>query len=97
MLTRVLGLNDKVEIYITPVKPNTGDVVLMCSDGLTNYLPERSVETILDDPSMTLERKANIMIEEANNGGGGDNISVILLEVMEEGRWVKFKRMFISE
>ncbi len=97
MLTRVLGLNEKVEVYITHIRPEVGDIILMCSDGLTNYLSEESIKTILNDFSMELDRKVDVLIDEANNGGGGDNISVILLEVMEEGRWDKIKRRFMAK
>jgi serine/threonine protein phosphatase PrpC len=52
------------------------------------------IHTVLDDFSISLERKVDILIEEANRGGGGDNISVILLEVLEEGKWSKLKKRF---
>jgi len=95
VLTRVLGLSEEVEVYITGLKPEPGDVVMACSDGLTNYMSENAIKTVLDDFSLSLERKVDILIEEANRGGGGDNITVILLEVEEEGRWQKFKKKFI--
>ena len=94
LLTRVLGLHEKVDVYITPIKPEVGDIILLCSDGLTNYMSEQSIKTVLDDFSISLERKMDVLISEANLGGGGDNISVILLEVLEEGKWKKFKKKF---
>lgn len=97
MLTRVLGLNERVDIYIIAVRPHEGDIILMCSDGLTNYLTKESIETILGDPSTSLERKVEVLIDGANAGGGGDNISVILLKVMEEGRWSKLKKRFAAK
>jgi protein phosphatase len=92
MLTRVLGLSERVDVYISPIRPDAGDLVLMCSDGLTNYVSEQSIQAILDDFSISLDRKADVLIDEANRGGGGDNVSVILLEVLEKGRWAKFKK-----
>ncbi len=92
LLTRVMGQHKKVDVFITPIRPETGDVILMCSDGLTNYMKEQAVGTVLDDFSTSLERKADILIDEANRGGGGDNITVILLEILEEGKWSKFKK-----
>ncbi|MFH1490655.1 MAG: protein phosphatase 2C domain-containing protein [Pseudomonadota bacterium] len=97
VLTRVLGLNAKVDVYITPVRPETGDLIMMCSDGLTNYVSEQSIKTVLDDFSISIERKVDILIEEANRGGGGDNITVILLEVLDEGKWNKFKKKFMAK
>ena len=92
LLTRVMGQHKKVDVYITPIRPETGDLVLMCSDGLTNYMTEQSIGTVLDDFSTSLERKAEILIDEANRGGGGDNITVVLLEVLEEGKWSKLRK-----
>ena len=92
MLTRVLGLNQKVDVYITPIRPEAGDLILVCSDGLTNYMTEQAIGTVLDDFSTSLERKTDILINEANRGGGGDNISAIILEILEEGKWDKFKK-----
>ncbi|MCF8061505.1 MAG: protein phosphatase 2C domain-containing protein [Deltaproteobacteria bacterium] len=92
LLTRVMGQDRKVDVYITSIRPETGDLVLMCSDGLTNYMTERAIGMVLDDFSTSLERKADILIDEANRGGGGDNISVILLEVLEEGTWSRLKK-----
>jgi PPM family protein phosphatase len=98
MLTRVLGLEETVKVYITAINPEVGDIILLCSDGLTNYMSEQSIKTILDDFSISLERKVDVLVDEANMGGGGDNISVILLEVLEEeGRWKKLRKRFISK
>ena len=92
LLTRVMGQDKKVDVYITPIRPETGDLVLMCSDGLTNYMTEQAISTVLDDFSTSLERKADILIDEANRGGGGDNVTVVLLEVLEEGKWSKLRK-----
>jgi len=92
ILTRVLGLTQKVNVFVNPIHPEAGDLLLMCTDGLTNYVPQPSIKTILDDFSMSLERKAEVLIDEANRGGGGDNITAILLRVTKEGVWGKFKR-----
>jgi serine/threonine protein phosphatase PrpC len=43
---------------------------------------------------MPLEHKVESLIDEANRGGGGDNVSVILLEILEEGKWEKLKKRF---
>jgi serine/threonine protein phosphatase PrpC len=97
ILTRVLGLTEKVNVFISPIRPEAGDLLLMCTDGLTNFVPQPSIKTILDDFSISLERKAEVLIDEANRGGGGDNITVILLQVTKEGAWGKFKRKLKNE
>ena len=94
ILTRVLGLNEKVNVYITPIRPEKGDIILMCSDGLTNFISVPSIKSILSDPSLPLEEKVDLLINGAIEGGGGDNISVILVEVVQEGTWQKIKKRF---
>lgn len=95
ILTRVLGLNEKVNVYITPIRPEKGDIILMCSDGLTNFVSVPSIKSILSDSLLSLEQKVDLLIDKANEGGGGDNISVILVEVVEEGKWQKIKKRFL--
>jgi protein phosphatase len=92
VLTRVLGLHEKVEVFITPLRPDAGDVILMCSDGLTNEVSEPSIKGVLDDSALSLEQKVETLVDEANLSGGKDNISVILMEVIDEGRWERIKR-----
>ena len=97
ILTRALGLTQEVNVFVSPLRPEAGDLLLMCTDGLTNYVPLPSIRTILDDFSVSLERKAEVLIDEANRGGGGDNITVLLLEAAKEGAWGKLKRKLKSK
>ncbi|MBN2420050.1 MAG: serine/threonine-protein phosphatase [Deltaproteobacteria bacterium] len=90
-LTRVIGMHEKVNVFIKKIVPEVGDIVLLCSDGLTNYLSEDAIIKILYHPLYPLESKVRALIDGANKGGGGDNISVILIEVMEESRMEKIK------
>jgi PPM family protein phosphatase len=88
-LTRVIGINDTVDVYVKKIVPMASDMILMCSDGLVNYLPDNHIRSILADFSMSPETKVKALIEEANKGGGGDNVTVILIEVLEETWWRK--------
>jgi len=92
ILTRAIGLKEKVEVFIIPIHPEAGDIILMCSASLTNNLSDKSISVILDDFSLSLVRKVDVLIDEAKRGGGGDNITVILLQVMEEKKLGKFKK-----
>lgn len=94
MLTRVIGMNEDVDVYIESIAPEAGNQILICSDGLTNYLSRDSIKAILDDSSMPVDRKVEVLIGEANNGGGGDNITVILMEVIKQSLWDKVRRKF---
>lgn len=91
LLTRALGLNEKVDAFVTFIEPVPGDMILMCSDGLTNFTSEDAIKTILNNPSSSTDDKVNDLINAANNGGGGDNTTVILLEILKEGRWNRLK------
>ena len=97
ILTRVLGLNEKVNVYITPIRPEKGDIIMMCSDGLTNFVSLPSIKSTLSEASLSLEEKVEILIDLANEAGGGDNISVVLLEVIQEGKWQKIRKRFLSK
>lgn len=84
ILTRALGAKEKVDVFITSFEPKAGDILVICSDGLTNFVDEKAIAEVLGDFSVSLARKVDILIDEAKRGGGYDNISVILLEIAEE-------------
>lgn len=92
VITRAIGLEERVKVFITPIRPKAGNFILMCSDGLTDYTSERHISMVIDDFSTSLARKVDVLIDDAKHGGGGDNISVILLEVLEEKKWNRFKK-----
>ena len=94
VLTRALGQAAEVEVYITHLTPGPDDLVMICSDGLTNYVPEQAVKAVLSDTTVSLERRVEILVDEARKGGGGDNITVILMAAAEQGKWKKFMDKF---
>ena len=68
----------ETDTSIRPIKK--GDIVLLCTDGLSGMLKDEEMAKILNKRT-TLERKAEILIEEANKRGGYDNISLILVQI----------------
>jgi len=54
--------------------------ILLCSDGLTNYLSEEETREILFTPEISLEEKVAMLIDGANAGGGGDNITAVVMK-----------------
>ena len=56
-----------------------GDMILMCTDGLTNMLEDEEIRMILEG-SRDMVEKAQALVEAANEKGGRDNISVILID-----------------
>ncbi len=79
IITRAIGANDTVEADFFTVELTTGDIVLLCSDGLTNMLEDEEIREILSGPG-ELAQKAQRLIEAANAHGGKDNIAIILIE-----------------
>ena len=82
IITRALGQEPIVEVDTFSYPVRADDVILLCSDGLTDMLPERHVaEVLVGAPN--LERAAQRLIDEANNAGGRDNITVVLFRVVD--------------
>lgn len=80
IITRAIGALDTVEIDFFHEELRPGDIVLMCSDGLTNMLEDEEISEIIKTyPS--LEERAEKLVESANRNGGKDNIAVILINV----------------
>lgn len=80
IITRAIGALDTVEIDFFHEELKPGDLVLMCSDGLTNMLEDEEISGILRE-RISIEEKAEKLVEAANNNGGKDNITVILIDV----------------
>ncbi|MBO5292006.1 MAG: Stp1/IreP family PP2C-type Ser/Thr phosphatase [Lachnospiraceae bacterium] len=79
IITRAVGAQDTVEVDFFSVELSVGDIVLMCSDGLTNMLEDEEIRMILSGQRDIVE-KAEELIKAANNNGGKDNIAVIIIE-----------------
>lgn len=80
IITRALGANDNVEPDFFEVTLGDGDIVLMCSDGLTNMLDDKMIDKIIRE-NESLEETVNTLVKEANNNGGKDNIAIIMIKV----------------
>ena len=65
---------------ILDLKLEPGDVVLMCSDGLSNMVEDSQMLEIISDTDTDLDEKGRILIREANRNGGKDNIAIVLIE-----------------
>ena len=83
IITRAIGATDTVDIDFFNVELKRGDIVLMCSDGLTNMLEDEEIREIVSGQKDIIE-KAQKLVVAANNNGGKDNIAVILIEPFAE-------------
>ena len=80
IITRALGAEKTVDIDFFDLKLEPGDVVLMCSDGLSNMVEDSQMLEIISDTDTDLDEKGRILIREANRNGGKDNIAIVLIE-----------------
>jgi serine/threonine protein phosphatase PrpC len=77
VITRALGSQPSVQVDTFEGNLSEGDVMMMCTDGLTGHVPEEHIRTALDQ--LPPEQAVRQLIELANQGGGTDNISTIVI------------------
>jgi PPM family protein phosphatase len=82
VITRALGPEPEVQVDVDTYQARSGDVFMVCSDGLTSMVPEARVAPILSGAS-SLEQAGRELIAAANDAGGRDNITVILFRLEE--------------
>jgi PPM family protein phosphatase len=83
IITKALGMSEAVsaEVRTAPVPYVAGDTFLLCSDGLSDLINEVDIDrTLLQNP---LDRAASVFVDMANERGGHDNITVLLLTCKE--------------
>jgi protein phosphatase len=83
IITRALGARDYVEADFFTREMQEGDMVLLCSDGLTNMVDDERIHQILTGGGR-LKDRVEKLVETANQNGGKDNISVIVIEPLNE-------------
>lgn len=85
VITRSLGVQEVVEVDIAPVGLQPHDTIIMCSDGLSNYLGEQCLLNVLHghtiEDVLDIERCCKDLIDRAIASGGEDNITVVILRV----------------
>jgi serine/threonine protein phosphatase PrpC len=84
VITRALGPEPEVEIDTRSYRARDGDVYLLCSDGLTTMVPDAALAELLL-ANAQLRAAGEALIAAANEAGGRDNITVVLLRVEEVG------------
>lgn len=82
-VTRALGVDEDIEPDMRTVQPRPGDLYLLCSDGLNDMVDNADIKLVLGALKGNLELAARQLVMIANDHGGHDNISVILVKVGE--------------
>lgn len=76
-ITRALGVSERVEIDTAEFPFRDGETLLLCTDGLTNYVAEDAITEILS--SCPPQEAARLLVEAANRNGGGDNVTAVVI------------------
>ncbi|MFM9124532.1 MAG: Stp1/IreP family PP2C-type Ser/Thr phosphatase [Actinomycetota bacterium] len=84
VITRALGAEPDVEVDVVRLVPQAGDVLLLCSDGLTGMVGDGEIGRIVGEPGPLPER-ARELVQAANGAGGEDNVTVVLVRIGERG------------
>ena len=79
IITRAVGVAEDVEADFFEVELDKNDTVLLCTDGLTNMVRDEEICMILQE-NMSLEEKGERLVKAANQNGGRDNITVMLIQ-----------------
>ena len=84
LITRALGVERSVLVDVNEHRVEPGDLYLICSDGLTDMVDKTSMTNVMNVPG-TLAEKAQALVQAANDSGGRDNISVVLVHAVWDG------------
>ena len=79
VITRCLGMQANVEPDTLEMTLESGDRFIMCSDGLSNMVSDKEIQDFINDPELTPEETCQKLIDLANENGGTDNITAVLL------------------
>jgi len=84
VITRALGMQDQVVVDLQHDDPKDGDVYVLCSDGLSGMIVDEEIKRIVSHAS-NISEACRKLIEKANEHGGEDNITAVLIKIEERG------------
>ncbi len=80
VIVRALGMREAVEVDLARVELENGDVLLLCSDGLSGMVPDERIAELLRAHPRDLRGAAQALVDAANEGGGMDNVTCVLVQ-----------------
>lgn len=83
VIVRALGMRDTVRVDISRLNPKTNDIFLLCSDGLSGMVKDPDMLSIVEAANGDMDAAATALIAAANENGGVDNVTVILIKITE--------------
>lgn len=81
LITRSIGPHPQVEVDVERGEAHEGDVFLLCSDGLTDVVPDERIRRLLSESSKGTDEIGEALVAAANNAGGPDNITVVVVRL----------------
>jgi protein phosphatase len=84
LVTRAVGIDPQVEAEVHTYTVQPGDIYLMCSDGLSDMVGDEDIQLTLSSLQANLTLAAQQLVQQANDNGGRDNVSVILVRVLKD-------------
>ncbi len=84
LVTRAVGIDPEVETEVHTYAVQPGDVYLLCSDGLSDMVTDEDIQLTVSSLQANLPLAAQQLVQQANDNGGRDNISVILVRVVKD-------------
>jgi protein phosphatase len=83
VITRALGTDPDVDVDTFSVRAEEGDILLLCSDGLTDMVSEESILDVVERNRNDIDGALRALVKAANRGGGQDNITVVAFEIAD--------------
>lgn len=98
LVTRALGVDPTVDVETAVFDVQRGDIVLLCSDGLNDMVEDEEIALALRTLGGNLQLTADHLVQMANDNGGRDNVSVILIKVLSDfaaprGWWQRLQQL----
>jgi len=93
VITRAVGTDPDVDVDSFTIEAEIGDVFLICSDGLTDMVPDAEIRDVLDKNHDDLDRATKSLVAAANRGGGEDNITVIAFAISADGETAEMPKI----
>jgi protein phosphatase len=98
IVTKALGVENTVDVELTEIPVKSGDMLLLCSDGLTRDVQADDILHVLSG-SEDLPTMSDRLIVMANEAGGEDNTTVVIVALRDElqaGLWERLKKRFAA-
>ena len=81
IITRAVGISVQIQPDIKPIGAVEGEIILLCSDGLSGMLTSDEIHGVAAREGATAEQKVKALVSLANDAGGDDNITVVIAEL----------------